>query len=176
MRCVYCYYSFSIQYCLAMSRMSGAVNSTVLTPEQTGGNKGRKVKCFKCGVPGHLEKYCWSSEGGTVFMGDLPPSVTEDWIRKLVVDFGSFSHIRIGSNIKDGGKWAMLSMETRAGGEAVIEGLHLKEVKGREIIVKWKEEGMWTCPDPTCAKSNFDVTEVCVQCKLPKSKFAAKLA
>jgi hypothetical protein len=50
----------------------------------------------------------------------------------------------------------------------------LREVKGREITVKWKEEGMWTCPDPTCAKSNFDEREECVQCKLPKSKFVKK--
>jgi hypothetical protein len=94
----------------------------------------------------------------------------------------------VGCNVKDGGKWAMLSMESKAAGEAVIGELHLRsllltllsvleqlrEVKGREITVKWKEEGMWTCPDPTCAKSNFDEREECVQCKLPKSKFVKK--
>jgi hypothetical protein len=41
-------------------------------------------------------------------------------------------------------------------------------------MVKWKEEGMWTCEDPTCAKSNFDEREECVQGKLPKSKFVNK--
>jgi hypothetical protein len=82
--------------------------------------------------------------------------------------------MRVGCNIKDGGKWAMLAMESRAGGEAVIAGLHLTEVKGREITVKWKEEGMWTCPDPVCGKSNFDDRDECVRCKLTKSKFSSK--
>ena len=50
----------------------------------------------------------------------------------------------------------------------------LSQVKGREITVKWKEEGMWTCPDPACAKSNFDERPECVRCGLLKSKFGPK--
>ena len=49
-------------------------------------------------------------------------------------------------------------------------------MKGREITVKWKEEGMWICPDPTCAKSNFDIRDDCVRCGLNKSKFAKSRA
>ena len=41
-------------------------------------------------------------------------------------------------------------------------------MKGREITVKWKEEGMWTCHDPSCGKSNFDICVECVRCKLKK--------
>ena len=41
-------------------------------------------------------------------------------------------------------------------------------VKGREITVKWKEEGMWTCKDPSCGKSNFDIQVECVRCKLKR--------
>ena len=45
-----------------------------------------------------------------------------------------------------------------------------QEVKGREITVKWKEEGMWTCKDPSCGKSNFDIQVECVRCKLKRNK------
>ena len=68
----------------------------------------------------------------------------------------------------DGGKWAILNMVEKEGGERIIQGLHLTEVKGREITVKWKEEGMWTCHDPSCGKSNFDICVECVRCKLKK--------
>ena len=40
--------------------------------------------CRKCGKIGHVEKYCLTTEGGCVFMGDLPPSYTEEEIRALV--------------------------------------------------------------------------------------------
>ena len=43
-----------------------------------------------------------------------------------------------------------------------------QEVKGEEITVKWKEEGMWTCKDPSCGKSNFDIQVECVRCKLKR--------
>ena len=52
--------------------------------------------------------------------------------------------------------------------------LRLSQVKGREITVKWKEEGMWTCPDPACAKSNFDERPECIRCGLNRSKFGPK--
>ena len=29
------------------------------------------------------------------------------------------------------------------------------EVKGREIFVKWRDDGVWICPDPTCQTRNF---------------------
>ena len=79
---------------------------------------------------------------------------------------------QVGTNIKDGGRWAMVGVATREQGEAIIKALHLLEVKGREITVKWKEEGMWACPDPTCGKSNFDIRDDCVRCGLNKIKFA----
>ena len=37
--------------------------------------------CRKCGKIGHVEKYCLTTEGGCVFIGDLPPSYTEEEIR-----------------------------------------------------------------------------------------------
>ena len=40
--------------------------------------------CKKCGKIGHIEKYCLTTEGGCVFIGDLPPSFTEEEIRDLV--------------------------------------------------------------------------------------------
>ena len=41
--------------------------------------------CRKCGKIGHVEKYCLTTEGGCVFIGDLPPSYTEEEIRTLVL-------------------------------------------------------------------------------------------
>ena len=123
--------------------------------------------CRKCGVVGHVEKWCYSTEGGCVFMGDLPPSMTEEQVKEMVEEFGKFEHMRIGTNY-DGGKWAMLNMVDKEQGQKVIDGLHMFELKGREIIVKWKEEGMWTCADPTCRKMNFDERDACIQCRLKK--------
>lgn len=123
--------------------------------------------CRKCGMVGHVEKWCYSTEGGTVYMGDLPPSMTEEQVKEMVEQFGKFEHMRIGSNY-DGGKWAMLNMVDKEQGQSVIDGLHMFELKGREIIVKWKEEGMWTCADPTCRKMNFDERDACIQCRLKK--------
>ena len=68
----------------------------------------------------------------------------------------------------DGGKWAFVNLEKRETGEAAIKELHDFSMKGREIMVKWAEEGMWTCRDPVCNKKNQDYLEVCVQCKLSK--------
>jgi len=130
--------------------------------------KGKPPKCHNCGVIGHTEKKCWGHR--TVYMGDLPPSVTEEWVRELVGDIGVYSYMKVGVNVKDGGKYAFLGMESREAGDAVIEALHLQEVKGREITVKWKEEGMWTCKDPSCGKSNFDIQVECVRCKLKRHK------
>ena len=42
-------------------------------------------------------KYCWSTEGGTLFIGDLPPSTTEDWVKFLVGDLGAFSYLKVPS-------------------------------------------------------------------------------
>ena len=78
----------------------------------------------------------------------------------------------------DGGKFALVGMESREGGEAVISALHLTEVKDREITVRWKEaerevlKGMWTCPDPACRKINFDKQDKCFRCGLNRGRFA----
>eukprot|EP00092_Neocalanus_flemingeri_P094610 GFUD01120310.1.p1 GENE.GFUD01120310.1~~GFUD01120310.1.p1 ORF type:complete len:157 (+),score=53.31 GFUD01120310.1:57-527(+) len=125
--------------------------------------------CRKCGIAGHVEKWCYSTAGGTVYVGDLPPSTSEEQVRVIVEQFGQFENMRFGTNY-DGGKWAILNMVDKEGGENVIKGLHMTEMKGREIVVKWKEEGMWTCADPTCRKSNFDERDACVQCRLPLKK------
>ena len=132
--------------------------------------KSRCTKtCRKCGVSGHVEKWCLSTEGGTVYIGDLPPSMTEEHVKDLVEQFGKFESIKCGANM-DGAKWALLNMVDKEGGQNVIDKLHLTELKGREIIVKWKEEGMWTCADPSCRKMNFEERDACVQCRLPVRK------
>ena len=74
-------------------------------------------------------------------MGDLPPSVTEEWVRELVGNIGVYSYMKVSSyfcvlvglslakvgvNVKDGGKYAFLGMESREAGDAVIEALHLQ--------------------------------------------------
>ena len=77
-----------------------------------------------------------------VYMGDLPPSVTEEWVRELVGNIGVYSYMKVsfyfcvlvglstlakvGVNVKDGGKYAFLGMESREAGDAVIEALHLQ--------------------------------------------------
>ena len=99
-------------------------------------------------------------------MGDLPPSTTEEQVKEMVEKFGQFESFKVGANM-DGGKWAILNMVDKEGGENVIKELHMTELKGREIVVKWKEEGMWTCADPTCRKMNFEERDACVQCRLP---------
>ena len=38
-------------------------------------------------------RYCWGHR--TVYMGDLPPSVTEEWVRELVGDIGVFSYLKV---------------------------------------------------------------------------------
>ena len=102
-------------------------------------------------------------------MGDLPPSITEEQIREMVQPLGLVENMKVGTCM-DGGKWALLNMEDKEGGENVIKGLHMMEMKGREITVKWKEEGMWMCADPSCKKMNFDERDACVQCRLPLKK------
>ena len=38
-------------------------------------------------------RYCWGLR--TVYMGDLPPSVTEEWVRELVGDIGVLSYLKV---------------------------------------------------------------------------------
>ena len=75
--------------------------------------------------------------------------------------------MRIGSNY-DGGKWVILNIGDKEQGQKIIDGLNMFDLKGREIIVKWKDEGMWTCADPTCRKMNFDERDACIRCRLKK--------
>ena len=82
---------------------------------------------------------------------------------------GSAVNVRSGLD-KFGSRWALVNMETKAGGEAVIRGLDEMEIKGREIFVKWKDSGMWTCPDPSCGAKNFLANDNCYRCKFPFSK------
>ena len=127
-------------------------------------------KCRKCGEVGHVEKYCLTTEGGCLFIGDLPPSYTEEDVKTLVEENGGLAvNVRSGLD-KFGSRWALVNMETKAGGEAVIRGLDEMEVKGREIFVKWKDSGMWTCPDPSCGSKNFLGNDNCYRCKFPFSK------
>ena len=64
--------------------------------------------CRKCGMVGHVEKWCLTTEGGCVYMGDLPPSMTEEQVKEMVEELWKFEHMKIGTNY-DGGKWAMLN-------------------------------------------------------------------
>ena len=112
-------------------------------------------KCRKCGEFGHIEKWCYSSEGGCLFIGDLPPSFTEDDVRNLVEDHGGeVTTVRTGLD-KFGARWALVHMETKESGVKVIKELDEMELKGREIFVKWRDDGVWICPDPTCQARNF---------------------
>ena len=52
---------------------------------------------YCCTVHCHISRYCWSTEGGTLFIGDLPPSTTEDWVKFLVGDLGAFSYLKVPS-------------------------------------------------------------------------------
>ena len=70
-------------------------------------------KCRKCGEFGHIEKWCYSSEGGCLFIGDLPPSFTEDDVRNLVEEHGGeVATVRTGLD-KFGSRWALVNMETK---------------------------------------------------------------
>ena len=40
-----------------------------------------------------MTRYCWGLR--TVYMGDLPPSVTEEWVKELVGDIGVFSYLKV---------------------------------------------------------------------------------
>ena len=62
----------------------------------------------------------------------------------------------------------MLNMRDKEEGQKIIDGLHMFQLKGRELTVKWKEEGMWTCRDPSCRKRNFEEREKCIKCTLKK--------
>ena len=43
----------------------------------------------------HYPRKCWGHR--TVYMGDLPPSVTEEWVRELVGDIGVYSYMKVSS-------------------------------------------------------------------------------
>jgi len=87
----------------------------------------------------------------------------------LLEPLAGFHHIKFDAS-KDGGKWAFVNMVTKEAAEYVIKELNGYEMKGREIEVKWAEEGMWRCADPSCTKKNFEGIDICIQCKLPRNK------
>ena len=63
-------------------------------------------KCRKCGEVGHVEKYCLTTEGGCLFIGDLPPSYTEEDVKTLVEENGGLAvNVRSGLD-KFGSRWA----------------------------------------------------------------------
>ena len=88
-------------------------------------------------------------------MGDLPPSFTEEDVRNLVEDHGGeVATIKTGAD-RFGATWALVYMETKESGAKVIKEMDEMELKGREIFVKWRDDGVWICPDPTCQTRNF---------------------
>ena len=139
-----------------------------------------------------MTRYCWGLR--TVYMGDLPPSVTEEWVKELVGNIGVFSYLKVffiswiipfgqshlclknesicivlsqklyitlscsnrnwfpelhvwfkvGVNVKDGGKYAFLGMESREAGDAVIKALHLQVLW--ELLSHTKKLLWWTRP------------------------------
>ena len=42
-----------------------------------------------------LARACWRAVGGTVYLGDLPPSTTEGWVRDLVGALGAVATIKV---------------------------------------------------------------------------------
>ena len=69
-------------------------------------------------------------------------------------------------------RWALVNLEKKEDGQKLIRWdsnklltlgtLHIVsreldefEVKGRDIFVKWRDDGVWICPDPTCQMRNF---------------------
>jgi len=49
----------------------------------------------------------------------------------------------------------------------ITKELKGEEVKGREITIKLKDEGMWRCPVPDCNKRNFETNPNCLECGCP---------
>ena len=156
-----------------ISEKKAVNNNTILCKDSSTPDKPRlksSKKCRKCGEIGHIEKYCLTTDGGCIFIGDLPPSYTEEDVKTLVEDSGGLVvNVRSGMD-KLGSRWALVNMETREGGETVIKALDEVEVKGREIYVKWRDSGMWTCPDPSCGQKNFLSNDACFRCKFPFEK------
>ena len=136
----------------------------VMPPSSSG---GRPKTCYGCGIVGHVKKNCPTTDGGTVYMGDMPPSMTEEGLRVMVEEFGCIENLILRS-YRDGGKWAMVNVRDKEEGQKIIDGLHMSQLKGRELTVKWNEEGMWKCRDPSCRKWNFEEREKCIKCNLKK--------
>merc|ERR1712150_168801 len=103
-----------------------------------------------------------------VFVGELPPSFTEADIQALFKPHGTVGSLKVGTSV-DGSKWAFVNLNTKEEAVNAIKALKGEEVKGREITVKLKDEGMWRCPDPSCNKRNFENMANCVECDLPQS-------
>jgi len=136
---------------------------------QKNGQNGRKVfKCFTCGESGHTAKHCMADDKA-LYLGDLPPSYEEEDIKALLKPHGEVRSLKVGTSV-DGGKWAFVNMTTVAEAEKAVQELNCFEVKGREITVKLKNQGMWKCPDPTCNRRNFDDNLLCIECDFPKAK------
>ena len=114
-------------------------------------------KCRKCGEVGHVEKYCLTTEGGCLFIGDLPPSYTEEDVKTLVDDNGGPAvNVRSGLD-KFGSRWALVNMETKEGGEAVIKALgHNPQLVVAEHNGVIAPRRLW----PTTPVANGDTLEI----------------
>jgi len=131
--------------------------------------KGDKklLSCHSCGGNGHISKFCQGGDSA-VFIGELPPSYTEDDIQAHFKPHGTVKSIKVGTSV-DGAKWAFVNLATKEEAIHAVKELKGEEVKGREITIKLKDEGMWRCPDPSCNKRNFETNPNCLECDLPQS-------
>ena len=72
----------------------------VMPPSSSG---ERPKTCYGCGIVGHVKKNCPTTDGGTVYMGDFSPSMTEEGLRVMVEEFGCIENLKL-SSYRDGGK------------------------------------------------------------------------
>ena len=90
------------------------VNSTGVSEDLSTPDKPKikcTKKCRKCGEVGHVKKYCLTTEDDCLFIGDLPPSYTEEDVKILVeVNGGLPVNVRSGLD-KFESRWALVNMK-----------------------------------------------------------------
>jgi RNA recognition motif-containing protein len=90
----------------------------------------------------------------SIYIGNLPYSMSEDTLRRLFEQFGIVMRVRIVVDFEIGRSkgFGFVEMSSAADAEKAIDGINQRMVEGRTLWVSWAKPKESRAPQPTTGR------------------------